>query len=36
MSYSASAPEGALVDELRTQDPAIAILLADVLAALDS
>ena len=36
MIYSPSRPGGTLVDELRTEDPAIAIPLADLLAALDS
>ena len=35
MSYSPTSPGGALVDELRTENPPIAIPLADVLSALD-
>ena len=36
VSYSPADPGGTLVDEMRTQDPEIAIPLADLLAALDS
>lgn len=36
MSYSPANPGGTLVDEMRTQNPEIAIPLADLLAALDS
>lgn len=35
LSYSPTDPGGALVDELRTEEPGIAIPLADLLAALD-
>lgn len=35
LSYSPADPGGALVDELRTQDPEITIRLADLLSALD-